>query len=361
MANISVNTVELMQLLDVTPASHNLLLVGDKGIGKSSILTTYFESKDMKVVPLFLGSMSDVGDILGLPRIDEKSGRTVFIPPYWWSDTEPICLFLDELNLAKNEILSAIQDLTLNRTLAGRKLPEGSRVVAAVNDGEKFDGFLTDLSPALVSRFNIVNFKPTAAEWLLWAKKNGVDSRVTDFIQENKQFLFGEPDAKADTYSGLQKNPDPRAWTRVSDIIKGHDTLGEVFTKAISSVVGPKAASAFLASVSSRKMVSGRDVLLRLDKVKKTLEGYQVHELSVVSEGIFRCLETEKVADKDKETVKKNLEAYFDWLAKQRKESAAFFANLYVGETYPNAVAFIARECQVLTMSLVIYVRSIKY
>lgn len=359
MANASVNTVELMQLLDITPASHNLLLVGDKGIGKSSILTSYFESRGMKVVSLFLGSMSDVGDILGLPRIDEKTGRTIFIPPYWWSDTEPICLFLDELNLAKNEILSAIQDLTLNRTLAGRRLPEGSRVVAAVNDGDKFDGFLTDLSPALVSRFNIVNFKPTAAEWLLWAKKNGVDSRVTDFIQESSHFLFGEPDAKADTYTGLQKNPDPRAWTRVSDIIKGHENLGEVFTKAISSVVGPKTASAFLANVSSSKMVSGRDVLHHFDKVKKTLDGYQVHQLSVVSEGIFRCLETEKIAGKDKETVRKNLEAYFDWLTKSRKESAAFFANLYVNETYPNAVGFIAKECQMLTMLLVIYVKGI--
>lgn len=360
MANISVNTVELMQLLDATPASHNLLLVGDKGIGKSSILTSYFEGKGLKVVPLFLGSMSDVGDILGLPRIDEKTGRTMFIPPYWWSDTEPICLFLDELNLAKNEILSAIQDLTLNRTLAGRKLPEGSRVIAAVNDGDKFDGFLTDLSPALVSRFNIVNFKPTVAEWLLWAKKEGIDSRVTDFIQENQMFLFGEPDEKSDTYTGLQKNPDPRAWARVSDIIKGKDNLGEIMVKVISSVVGPKAASAFLASVSAHKTISGRDILYRLDKVRKELDGYQLHQLSVVSEGVFRCLETERVQDKDKETVKKNLEAYFDWLAKARKESAAFFANLYVSDTYPKAVGFIARECQVLTMALIVYVKGIK-
>ena len=34
---------------------------------------------------------------------------------------------------------------------------------------------LTDLDPALVSRFNIVNFRPTVHEWLLWARKIGVD------------------------------------------------------------------------------------------------------------------------------------------------------------------------------------------
>jgi len=39
MANINVNTTELLQLLDITPADHNLMLVGGHGIGKSEILT----------------------------------------------------------------------------------------------------------------------------------------------------------------------------------------------------------------------------------------------------------------------------------------------------------------------------------
>ena len=41
--------------------------------------------------------------------------------------------------------------------------------------------------------------------------------------------------------------------------------------------------------------------------------------------------------------------------------AGAKIANLYVNDTYPNAVGFIARECQVLTMSLIIYVKGIKY
>ena len=34
MSNISVNTTELLQLLDITPADQNLMLVGDHGIGR---------------------------------------------------------------------------------------------------------------------------------------------------------------------------------------------------------------------------------------------------------------------------------------------------------------------------------------
>ena len=68
MSNISVNTTELLQLLDITPASQNIMLVGSHGIGKSEILTEYFSGKGMKVVPLFLGQMSDPGDLIGIPN-----------------------------------------------------------------------------------------------------------------------------------------------------------------------------------------------------------------------------------------------------------------------------------------------------
>jgi hypothetical protein len=249
-------------------------------------------------------------------------------------------------------------DLALNRKLAGRKLPEGSRIISAVNAGDQYQ--LTDLDPALVSRFNIVNFRPTVQEWLLWARKADVDGRVIDFIQENQIWLDKDPDAKEGEDTGLDKTPDRRGWKRVSDIIKKAGDLNQLLTKAISSVVGPKAASAFMSNVSSRKIVSGREVMLNFPKVKEKLETYELHQLSVVNDGIYRFLEVEKVPAKDKETAKKNLEDYFGYLAKSKKEAAAHFANLFVQKTYPNAVAFIARECQVLTMMFISYVKGIK-
>ena len=49
MSNISVNITELKQLLDATPSSHNIMLVGNHGIGKSEILTEYFKEKGIEV------------------------------------------------------------------------------------------------------------------------------------------------------------------------------------------------------------------------------------------------------------------------------------------------------------------------
>ena len=359
MANINITTTELLSLLDITPADQNLMLVGNHGIGKSEILTEYFSGKGMKVVPLFLGQMSDPGDLIGIPNRNDTTGKTEFMPPYWFPlDGKPVVLFLDELNRARPEVLQTIMDLALNRTLAGRKLPDGSRIISAVNAGDQYQ--LTDLDPALVSRFNVVTFRPTVQEWLLWAEKVGVDARVRDFIRENPMWLDKNPDAKEGADTGLDKTPDRRGWKRVSDILKTAGDISPIVTKAIAAIVGPKAASALAGSVSARKILSGREVLQNFEKHLPTLKGYELHQLSVVNDGIFRHLEVENLSGQARENAKKNIDAYFTFLSKEKKEAAAHFANLYVQGTYPKAVSFMARECQVLTMAMVMYVKSIR-
>ena len=359
MANINITTTELLSLLDITPADQNLMLVGNHGIGKSEILTDYFSGKGMKVVPLFLGQMSDPGDLIGIPNRNDTTGKTEFMPPYWFPlDGKPVVLFLDELNRARPEVLQTIMDLALNRTLAGRKLPDGSRIISAVNAGDQYQ--LTDLDPALVSRFNVVTFRPTVQEWLLWAEKVGVDARVRDFIRENPMWLDKNPDAKEGADTGLDKTPDRRGWKRVSDILKTAGDISPIVTKAIAAIVGPKAASAVVGSVSAKKILSGREVLQNFEKHLPTLKGYELHQLSVVNDGIFRHLEVENLSGQARENAKKNIDAYFTFLSKEKKEAAAHFANLYVQGTYPKAVSFMARECQVLTMAMVMYVKSIR-
>lgn len=117
---ISISTKELLYVIEHTPADQNIMLVGKHGIGKSEILTKFYTGSGKKVVPLFLGQMSDPGDIIGLPNKDEETGHTTFMPPYWFpTDGQPIVLFLDELNRARPEILQVVQDLVLNKTLAG--------------------------------------------------------------------------------------------------------------------------------------------------------------------------------------------------------------------------------------------------
>ena len=334
---ININTKELRNLLESTPPSHNIMLSGKHGIGKSKIITDFFTAKGQKVVTLFLSQMSDPGDLIGLPNKDGETGKTIFMPPYWFpTDNQPVVLFLDELNRARPEILQTIMDLALNRKLAGRELPAGSRIVSAVNDGEEYQ--LTDLDPALVSRFNIYNFRPTIGEWLLWASQAGIDKHVTEFIENNNRMLDGDGAATGSS-SSLEKTPDRRGWERVSDILRNTPTITGTTKKVVAGIVGAKAAAEFFESFNQSSVISAESVLEDFDRQKSTLGKYPVHDLAIINESIFRCIENGKQGTEDKAA--ENLLKYMNWLVLGgKRESMAHFCSIFEGATYTKANLF---------------------
>ena len=339
---IYIDSTELGRVLNRMPAAQNIMLTGRHGIGKSQILTRYFEAKGMKVVTLFLGQMSDPGDLIGLPAKNAETGKTDFMPPYWFpTDGKPVVLFLDELNRARPEVLQTIMDLALNRKLAGRSLPEGSRLISAVNDGEEYQ--LTDLDPALVSRFNVYAFRPSVQDWLLWAEKAGLDKRVTGFISAHQEWLDGDAGKETELDTGLEKTPDRRAWTKVSDALAGMESPDETDYKVISGIVGVRAASAFAAYLSKSSVPGAEDILLRFAKVKDKLAGLEVHQLAGINESIFRYLEIADLDARKRKTAGKNLCSYVD-LVGTRKEALAHFASLFNDGKQKKAVAFIVMD-----------------
>ncbi len=337
---IAINETELMTLLEVTPTWQNIMLASRHGIGKSQILTRYFKSKGMPVKTLFLGQMSDPGDLLGLPNKDEKTGKTVFMPPYWFPvDGKPIVLFLDEINRARPEILQTVMDLVLNRKLAGRELPEGSRIIAAGKDGEEYQ--LTDLDPALVSRFNIYTFRPTVEDWLLWAERAGLDERILRFISANPELLDRSADTKED--QGLDKDSDRRAWEKVARLMENIHNPLPVHQKVVAGIIGVHAATQLFLSFRKDDL-SPVDLLTDFKKAKKQLDKYELHQLSLLNDALARFFETDKVDTLEREMVRKNLKAYHDFLLKNNREAYAHFVSLIDGTGYKKMLLFINKE-----------------
>ncbi len=343
---ITINTGDLKTILETTPSTQNILLVGKHGIGKSEIITRHFEDQGIPVIALFLGQMSDPGDLIGLPNKDEATGKTEFMPPYWFPmDDKPVVLFLDEMNRARPEILQSVMDLSLNRKLAGRSLPEGSRVIAAVNDGEEYQ--LTDLDPALVSRFNVYFFSPTVGEWLFWAKQHDVDQRVINFIEEHPDELEKNVDINKGTFD---KTPDRRAWVRVSGLLKGMnaDTGMDMnrMAKMITGVIGARSASMFIQSLNQSRMLTAREVLADFGACQHDLATYTMPQMAIINEGIYQVLEL-GVDRKAVDQVGRNLVRYIQWmLTNGRQEAIAHFASFFENATYPNANAFIMMDCR---------------
>jgi hypothetical protein len=247
MANIKEMT-SIFDTLSSSPKLFNqaMALRGRHGVGKSEFVSSYFEEKGYRVITLFLGQLSDAGDLLGLPYHEKVGDVTVtkFAKPDWWpkNKKDKVVLFLDEFNRANQEVMQAVFELALNRTLAGDKLPDNCHVIAAMNPADSnYD--TVELDVALLDRFNLYEFKPTVQEWIRWATDNRLDKSVIGFIHQNKDYLeiLGEsvPD---------EVTPSRRSWTRVSDIIKANPQLKEkqsTLITILSGIVGMSASAKF--------------------------------------------------------------------------------------------------------------------
>ncbi len=351
-----IDVPELLEILRLTPPSQNILLVGRHGIGKSEIITSWFEeTRKLRVVPFFLGQMSDPGDLIGLPRADPATGRSVFLPPFWWPEGEqPIVLFLDELNRARPELLQAIQDLTLNRTLAGRRLPDGSVVVAAVNDGEEYQ--ITDLDPALVSRFNVYTFRPTVEDWIVWAQERRLDPRVVAFIQAHPHQLDGleagtaDKGARSDVRPSLEKTPDRRAWVKVAGVLSAIEAPTELHFKLIAGIVGMPAALALRRSITRAIAVTVEEVLFGTAKERKKTEALALQELALLSEQIVHYPESGRCPPGREGAARKGLLDYLTRLERMpaKREAVAHITSLLEHDRFARAMAFVAESADLL-------------
>lgn len=349
----------LLELLETTPATQNIMLMGKHGIGKSQILENFYTEKGYKVVTLFLGQMSDPGDLIGIPHKNEVTGHTEFMPPYWFpTDDTPVVLFLDELNRARPEVLQTIMDLALNRKLAGRSLPAGSRIISAVNNGEEYQ--LTDLDPALVSRFNIYEFVPSVQDWLLWANRSGIDERITAYIAANPKALDNQ--VSSEDLDNLEKTPDRRGWVRVSELINGKTELKQSHKTFIAGIVGGVAANRFFEFLDHNHLLTAKELLLgNFEMNRLKMEDYKTPQFATINDAVFVFLESAKYNESDKKLMAENLFNYFKFLeSKKLREAMAHFANMFSGTMYPNALVFIIGECPELYSRMTKFVAEIR-
>lgn len=355
-----INSTLLLKILDKTPSNHNIMLIGKHGIGKSQILEKYFSSRGCKVVTLFLGQMSDPGDIIGLPHKNEETGTTEFLPPFWFpSDNKPIVLFLDELNRSRPEVLQSVMDLTLNRKLAGRPLPEGSRIISAVNNGDEYQ--LTELDPALVSRFNIYEFVPSVNDWIVWAKENGIDSRIINFIQWNPYSLDNANEKK---YSDdcMEKSPDRRGWERVSSILCEEEEPDNDIKSIIAGIIGKETANLFFDFMDKNRILTAKEILLNdFEKTKIIFQKYGTPEFAAINDSLFEYLEKIQPGSKTKAQVAENFIAYWNYICENDlQEVKAHFANCIAGTAYPDALVFIVMECAEVFESVTSFVTNLR-
>lgn len=122
-------------------------------------------------------------------------------------------LFIDELNIASQEIQKAFYSLILDKRIGEYRLPAGSIIIGAGNRAH--DAALAKQMPsALVNRMVHVHLRASHREWLEWANQQSIHPWVLDYVRSRPSQLSTEvPPAKEEPFS------TPRSWHAVSDAL----------------------------------------------------------------------------------------------------------------------------------------------
>ena len=201
----------------VLDARFPVLIRGRHGVGKSEVVYQTAARRGLDVVERRASQMTE-GDLLGLPDTSDLSdGRkaTTWNAPDWLvtACTEPVVLFLDEVDRATMEVRQGLFELTDSRKINGWHLHPGTLVLAAVNGGENGAQYqVGEMDPAELDRWTVYDIEPSVEDWLNWA--NGkVDPVLWDFINAERAHL-----EHGGEHEPNKVYPSRRSWVRFNGV-----------------------------------------------------------------------------------------------------------------------------------------------
>jgi hypothetical protein len=273
---VEVNVTELEEILDRyldsgDRVNYALKIVGHPGVGKSAIVRQAAERKNRLFIDTRLAFKENV-DLGGYPVPDAAEGRMIYYRPRFIPPAEVpegrngIVWFLDESNRAHPTVIQTLFQIITDRRCGEHDLPPETCIILAGNLGDEDNTTITDFDDsALDGRLVIVQLKPTAADWIRWAAREGVHPSVIRYITIYPEKLWDERNI----------NPNPRGWHQVSQAIRvsygleGEDELrrflaengGTTLEKMIVSLVGLVAGSDFTSQLTRPRRITTADVL----------------------------------------------------------------------------------------------------
>jgi hypothetical protein len=140
-------------------AAANCLLIGERGVGKTSIVCQIAGKLGLRLASFSAPTLDPWADLIGLPLPREE--HLAFLRPAQVTEAE--VLLLDELNRAHPRVQNAVLELTLFKSLNGQRLPHLRMVWAAINPpGAEYQ--VEELDPALLDRFlfqEVLPYRPS--------------------------------------------------------------------------------------------------------------------------------------------------------------------------------------------------------
>jgi len=324
---------ETMTCLQIFDPAQSIILMGNHGIGKSDCVRAAAKLMGLPCIDIRL-SQCDVGDLKGMPF--NVRGQTYFAPPDFYplreEDAKELSdftgqdvrsgapagfLFLDEINRANREVQQAAFEIVLDRRLNQRRLPDGWRVVAAINDDDDLYSVI-ELDPAFLDRYFVIKFRPKEKEFMDWGKKdNNLHPAVYEFLQKHNKFI--DPTKETIKGAGANKVHGRRSWAHFSRTLfrceETKETTGvDLLNRTAKSLdflflvaqghVGNMAATQFKQFIETDYQALNAEVILNKwdkdieSKIKTVVEANRIPELAA-----YNGMLIEYIKDKVKTTL----------------------------------------------------------
>jgi energy-coupling factor transporter ATP-binding protein EcfA2 len=322
----ALNHNECADLIAAVASETTVLVQGDMGAGKSSILNTLSQRMPDHHCVYFDATTKDLGDIT-IPMLKDLNGNDYV---RFATNEElglhlrdkPVILMIDEYGKANPAVKNALLRLMQERQIGSYTMHSDSLIFATTNLGAEGVGDL--LPPHARNRIMVVRMaKPTHMQWLDWAINHELDFSLLGWVRDNPQLFqsftdITDPEENPYIYHPRAVNRPafvtPRSLHKASNLLKKRDKLlDNVVIAGLIGTIGDRAAMDLMAFVKLA------DDLPTLQSIKTKPE-----EAKIPTGAAAQCLiiyRTLTAIDRDW------LDAWMVYLDRMPKEAQGMFAN----------------------------------
>tara|TARA_R100000234_G_scaffold119872_1_gene104108 strand:- start:457 stop:1563 length:1107 start_codon:yes stop_codon:yes gene_type:complete len=302
-----------------------VLVQGDMGTGKSTLLTTLAKALPNHTPCYFDCTTKDLGDITipNLAKMDDGTGYVTYLTneELGVHHHTPVIIMVDEFGKANPAVKNALLRLILERKIGSYTLHPDSIIFATTNKGSEGVGDL--LPPHARNRMTVVTTrKPTNMEWIEWGINNEIDHTLLGWCKDNPQLFYSfedikDPDDNPYIFHPKQQRAafvTPRSLEAASDILKARDGLDDqTVTAALMGTIGERGAMDLMAFVKLA------DQLPSAESIKQDPKNAKVPSSAAgVCMVVYRTL-----ASLERDW----LDSWMDYLVRLDKEAQGMFAN----------------------------------
>lgn len=218
------------------------ILLGEPGIGKSSIVRALCEENDWAFFELLCNQLGDRADLTGCRTVKElvlgadgkehEVWKQVFFPHQSIQDAieyaknnpnQKVILFLDEINRTTSDITSAILSFPTARTVGSVRFPDNISFILAGND----KGNVVAIDSASITRFIKYPLKPDAKAWMEYETKNNrLNPYIEQVLKSNPDLIFCKPvNTVSSTVQGDDGDDIATEYEAFDDVSEGFEQL----------------------------------------------------------------------------------------------------------------------------------------